>query len=275
MAQLLKGSLGKLSLWGIYVVLFVTTGRAQDVQDSTTWMKDAKWSVMTHYLVDWIPDFYSESMSVEQWNGLADHLDMEGLNEGVETSANSIKKAVLQGYFVADNVHVYDAVATTELSTDEKTKQLILNAASIRPSPQQLAWQQMEFIAFIHFTINTFENLVALVIEPSQATLYLNGLSSTNEITHQRQSLQDINLGRDAAGTYFRGVIDDVRIYNQALSEAEIAYLADVSPGDGKLHIPVQSPAELYSAEPQGSQKVDLNDFTMLAQGWLEQILWP
>jgi hypothetical protein len=116
---------------------------------------------------------------------------------------------------------------------------------------------------------------VALVIEPTKATLYLNGLSATNSITHQKQSLNDINLGRDAAGTYFRGVIDDVRIYNRALPEAEIAYLADVTPSDGKLHIPVQSVAELYSAEPQGLQRVNLRDFTMLAQRWLEQLLWP
>src|SRR4030042_6653522 len=39
---------------------------------------------------------------------------------------------------------------------DDGTKQLILKAASVRPSPPQLAWQQMELIAFIHFTVNTF-----------------------------------------------------------------------------------------------------------------------
>ena len=29
-------------------------------------------------------------------------------------------------------------------------------AASVAPSPRQLAWQQMEFYGFIHFGMNTF-----------------------------------------------------------------------------------------------------------------------
>ena len=33
---------------------------------------------------------------------------------------------------------------------------LLLKATSVRPSPRQLAWQQREFYAFIHFTVNTF-----------------------------------------------------------------------------------------------------------------------
>lgn len=39
--------------------------------------------------------------------------------------------------------------------TDSPT-QVIQKAAAITPSPRQLAWQQMEFIAFVHFGMNTF-----------------------------------------------------------------------------------------------------------------------
>ena len=35
---------------------------------------------------------------------------------------------------------------------------LLLKATSVTPSPRQLAWQQREFYAFIHFTVNTFTN---------------------------------------------------------------------------------------------------------------------
>ncbi|TFE27208.1 alpha-L-fucosidase [Cohnella luojiensis] len=36
--------------------------------------------------------------------------------------------------------------------------QFIQSAARIRPSERQLAWQEMEFYGFIHFTVNTFTN---------------------------------------------------------------------------------------------------------------------
>jgi hypothetical protein len=74
---------------------------------------------------------------------------------------------------------------------------------------------------------------------------------------------------------FFNGIMDDLRIYNKALSAGEIAYLADETPADGKLYIPVPSVAELYSGEPQGSRKIDLKDYAELADAWLEEILWP
>jgi hypothetical protein len=74
---------------------------------------------------------------------------------------------------------------------------------------------------------------------------------------------------------FFNGIIDDLRIYNKALSAGEIAYLADETPADGKLYIAVPSVAELYSGEPEGSRKIDLKDYAELADAWLEEILWP
>jgi hypothetical protein len=118
---------------------------------------------------------------------------------------------------------------------------------------------------------------VAVVVEPTRATLYLNGSSATNTIAHVTQSIPEINLGWDsyAASRRFRGVLDDARVYNRALSQAELAYLADTTPSDGKLHLSVQSAAELYSAEPDGSQKINFKDFAALAATWLEEKLWP
>jgi len=73
----------------------------------------------------------------------------------------------------------------------------------------------------------------------------------------------------------FNGDLDEARIYNRALSPAEIAYLADTTPNDGQLHVPVPSPAELYDAEAEGSQKIDLKDFAILADNWLTEQMWP
>jgi len=75
------------------------------------------------------------------------------LTEEIGKWGGDIKKAKLPDYFVVDYVRVYDAV---EQSGTTGQKELIRKAANVRPSARQLAWQELEFIAFIHFTINTF-----------------------------------------------------------------------------------------------------------------------
>ncbi len=35
-------------------------------------------------------------------------------------------------------------------------KEIVRIAAQVRPSPRQYAWQRLEFIAFVHFSLNTF-----------------------------------------------------------------------------------------------------------------------
>jgi alpha-L-fucosidase len=44
----------------------------------------------------------------------------------------------------------------TTINPGESLNDIVMKAASLTPSPQQLAWQRMEFIAFAHFGINTF-----------------------------------------------------------------------------------------------------------------------
>ncbi|MHC4700763.1 MAG: LamG domain-containing protein, partial [Planctomycetota bacterium] len=51
--------------------------------------------------------------------------------------------------------------------------------------------------------------------------------------------------GRPNATGYFEGDLDEVRIYDSALTQAEIAWLADETPEDGRLYIPVPSAANI------------------------------
>ena len=84
---------------------------------------------------------------------------------------------------------------------------------------------------------------VAGVIEPDQATLYLytdaNGLESAGRaFVHAEQDVTNLRIGFDshdqnAPGPYdriFKGLIDDARVYDRALSADEIQALVDYVP---------------------------------------------
>jgi hypothetical protein len=67
---------------------------------------------------------------------------------------------------------------------------------------------------------------VALVVEPTKATMYLNDASATNVLNHDIEEFDGVTrIGHDAYHSktrFFNGTIDDVRIYNRALSAEEI-----------------------------------------------------
>jgi len=89
--------------------------------------------------------------------------------------------------------------------------------------------------------------MVAMAIEPTKATAYVytdtNGLEqSANELRHISQNINALKIGWDSwsAERRFKGLIDDVRIYNYALSQAEVAAIyAGKEFGKGRNWIPV------------------------------------
>jgi hypothetical protein len=74
-------------------------------------------------------------------------------------------------------------------------------------------------------------NFIALVVEPAQATMYLDagtGLqSNVNVVTHGPSAFDGtLQLGQDGtSGRLFKGALDEVTVYDRALSEAEITKL--------------------------------------------------
>lgn len=70
---------------------------------------------------------------------------------------------------------------------------------------------------------------------------------------------------------YYVGLIDDVRIYNYALSGNEVLSVA----GLGDLYVPLTSPANISDEEPVNSKKINFRDFAVLADDWLEKLVWP
>lgn len=123
---------------------------------------------------------------------------------------------------------------------------------------------------------------VAGTYDGNTVKCYINGeLAATNNdanaITYfghpLSQDTNDLAIGNrpDAMGKPFKGIIDDVRVYNYGLSAAEVVYLAT----DGIGIFSVQSVANLYNDEDLGDRAVNLRDFAKLAGVWLEEELWP
>jgi hypothetical protein len=80
-------------------------------------------------------------------------------------------------------------------------------------------------------------------------------------------------IGNRADGTNraFIGTIDDVQIYEYALSQPEIVHVA--TGGDG--YMPLTAASNLYNEEPESERAVNFRDYAVIADSWLEQILWP
>lgn len=112
----------------------------------------------------------------------------------------------------------------------------------------------------------------AVSVEPTQATLYMmpDGATMISEIlyeTHIETTFdQRWTIGMDErdfdAARNFKGLIDDVRIFDYALSAAEICYVAEGA--GGSCYQPVNS-----SADIDDSDNVDFKDYVIMANNWL------
>jgi len=94
----------------VFVAFCVTSRFAANAQDRAAWMKEARWGVMNHYLADWIARRERIRMSVEEWNNLIDHFDVEGLAKQIEAVGAGYYLITIgqnSGYYLAPNA-TYD-----------------------------------------------------------------------------------------------------------------------------------------------------------------------
>jgi hypothetical protein len=119
---------------------------------------------------------------------------------------------------------------------------------------------------------------VAVTIAPDEAKLYYSEYGTgaiaiaTNTADHNdlvqgftqgyTNTIGDNSINE---GGGFNGKLDDVRIYDETLTEEEIMALAEAN----------WVPLEDYRADIDGDQIVNLTDYSILADNWLEQQLWP
>jgi len=96
----------------------------------------------------------------------------------------------------------------------------------------------------------------AVTIEPDKATFYVNGeAGSVNEITHEPCLWNsNVYLGGDGNDNWvarrMNGALDDVVIYDRALSAGEIRYLAGSRPMDDVLGPDVTGPGDVVQGVP-------------------------
>ena len=99
--------------------------------------------------------------------------------------------------------------------------------------------------------------------------IYLNGVlyDSRTDADSPISPISSFQIGSGWYGGY-DGLIDDFRIYNYALSEPEIVYVA--TDGTGLFDLPLMLPSDLNRDD-----LIDFADFGVLAGDWLDEYFWP
>jgi hypothetical protein len=103
-----------MSLVLSFAVVNGVTAIAQEtpVPDRAAWMREARWGVMTHYLADWRARADGEPASVEHWNNLIDHFDVEGVADQLKSVGAGwylISIGQNSGYYLSPNA-TYDKI---------------------------------------------------------------------------------------------------------------------------------------------------------------------
>jgi hypothetical protein len=162
---------------------------------------------------------------------------------------------------------------------------------------------------------STWAHIALSMTEPSshdidgqtQCYFYVGGVNQGNPSVdgyHYRDLLEGVCIGalNDGLQEFGKFTIDDFRIYDTVLSDSDIALLADNDSGTNpaatpiikydfdessgntahnsgfltSVYHPLESEANIYDEEPQGSKTVNFADFAILAEYWLyETPNWP
>ena len=76
------------------------------------------------------------------------------------------------------------------------------------------------------------------------------------------------------SGNYFNGLIDELRVYSRALSQGEVASLAGkTTPFTQPLYLMLRPQDPAINMYNDGI--IDLKDYALLVDMWLEELLWP
>jgi hypothetical protein len=129
----------------------------------------------------------------------------------------------------------------------------------------------------IDFTYDSLNKWVhfALVHEPNETRVYADGhlVAQADRVLNTADNVP-FHVGLYNVSNYFDGQIDDVRIYNRALSQGEAGYLAGKTTTYTQELYPLLTPQDpdinLYN-----DGTIDFKDYDYLADVWGDEQLWP
>ena len=144
------------------------------------------------------------------------------------------------------------------------------------PAPENIkgAWQHFAIVTSATQGTQKIYHDGLLVAENTGPFSFIQGNSIENFVIGRRLNLDSSPPQNNYAGNYFydykvyKGRLDDFRIYNYALSQAQVISLAGLS----HLYQPLRSQADLYKDD---AAIVNFRDFAKFAEMWLQTQLFP
>ena len=170
-------------------------------------------------------------------------------------------------------VRSFNSAAVYEMGTGSDGEEFALR---VRGSTGQ--WRA-QYGGSVHHTTTDLATLddwvhLAQVYTGGHSHVYVDGdLKSSMAVRLDTGTDKNFRIGRWGSN-YFDGLIDDVRIYDKALSETEIASVMAGGTVVTFYH-PVESPMNLVDPEPTGSRAVNFADFAAFVDEWAEEQAWP
>ncbi len=107
------------------------------------------------------------------------------------------------------------------------------------------------------------------VVSGGRHYLYVDGALEAENTCWTRNFGNAVTLGQGLAG-----LLDEVKVFGDPLTHGQVLDLAGYTPGSNFLQS-VKLNTNLYNQEPAGSRGINLRDFAILADHWLEEHLWP
>jgi len=118
-------------------------------------------------------------------------------------------------------------------------------------------------------TDDRWHHVVLVCDPPYKRALYVDGVQVASDIpTALRSSNRELHIGAGnnlQPGSFWSGSVDDIRIYENALAEVEVAAIVPETLSDAlKALKPMPAPSDL-----DGSGTIDFSDLAFLSSEWL------